>query len=226
MKVLRRSRRERVLFGVCGGFGEYFGIDPDLVRAGWILVGLAGGFGVAPYVAAILLLPESPEHAAEHRDRLAANVGLVLIALSGATFLRSVGLSITDWWSWRLVLPMLLGGGGVLLVWPRTRGVLGIGPGAPLRRSVSNRVLAGVCGGLSVKLGTDANLVRILFVLASVATTGVALLLYLLLIAVVPEEESPGGSSSPSAQETSSAPPAGVEEGFWPVGQGSPEPDR
>ena len=58
-----------------------------------------------------------------------------------------------------------------------------------LRRSTSDRMLGGVCGGLAQHFGIDPALVRIAFVLLAIAgSTGV--LLYLLLWAMVPEEGS------------------------------------
>ncbi len=58
-----------------------------------------------------------------------------------------------------------------------------------LRRSTSDRMLGGVCGGLAQHFGIDPVLVRIAFVLLTIAgSTG--LLLYLLLWALVPEDGS------------------------------------
>jgi phage shock protein C len=41
MKRLIRSRRNRKIAGVCGGIGEYFDIDPTLVRLAVVVIGLA-----------------------------------------------------------------------------------------------------------------------------------------------------------------------------------------
>jgi phage shock protein C len=57
---LYRSRADRKLAGVCGGIGEYFGIDPVLVRLLWIVFTLAGGGGVVAYLIAWLIVPEEP----------------------------------------------------------------------------------------------------------------------------------------------------------------------
>jgi phage shock protein C len=38
-KKLYRSRENRMLFGVCGGIGEYTGIDPTVIRLGMIFIG-------------------------------------------------------------------------------------------------------------------------------------------------------------------------------------------
>ncbi|ACL17700.1 PspC domain-containing protein [Methanosphaerula palustris] len=59
MKQLLRSRRDRVFAGVCGGIGEYFEIDSNLVRLVWILISLTGVVpGILLYLLAWVILPE------------------------------------------------------------------------------------------------------------------------------------------------------------------------
>jgi phage shock protein C len=55
-------------------------------------------------------------------------------------------------------------------------------------RSSSDRVVAGVCGGLARYFGIDATLVRILWVVATVASVGLGLLAYVLLWAFTKSE--------------------------------------
>ena len=58
-----------------------------------------------------------------------------------------------------------------------------------LYRSVDDRVLAGVCGGLADRLGIDPALVRIAWVLLALASNGVFILIYIVMAIVVPEED-------------------------------------
>ena len=44
--------------GVCGGIGEYFGIDPTIVRLGFVLLSLMVGGGLLVYILAAIILPE------------------------------------------------------------------------------------------------------------------------------------------------------------------------
>jgi phage shock protein C len=60
-----------------------------------------------------------------------------------------------------------------------------------LYRSRSNRMLAGVCGGLAQYFNIDPTLVRVLFVVLAVLG-GSGLLIYLVLWIVVPEEPQGG----------------------------------
>jgi len=47
-----------MLGGVCGGVAEYFGIDPTLIRLGWVLLAFHGG--IVAYLVAWLIIPEEP----------------------------------------------------------------------------------------------------------------------------------------------------------------------
>ena len=59
----------------------------------------------------------------------------------------------------------------------------------PLKRSVKNRMLSGVCGGLAEWLGWDPTVVRVLYVVGSVASAAFpGLLIYLALTFIIPED--------------------------------------
>jgi len=57
-----------------------------------------------------------------------------------------------------------------------------------LRRSRTDKVFAGVCGGLARYLGIDPVLARVLYVLATFLTGGALVLAYAILWIVMPEE--------------------------------------
>lgn len=44
MKRLYRSNSNKMIAGVCGGIGEYFNIDPTLIRLAWVLVSIPTAF--------------------------------------------------------------------------------------------------------------------------------------------------------------------------------------
>jgi phage shock protein PspC (stress-responsive transcriptional regulator) len=59
-KRLYRSLTNRVFAGICGGLGEYFSIDPVLVRLIWLLVVIFTGVvpGLLTYIIAIYVIPQ------------------------------------------------------------------------------------------------------------------------------------------------------------------------
>ena len=66
-KRLYRSREERMAFGVCGGLGEYFDVDPTLIRLVFVaLIFLGVGSGLLLYIVMAIIVPERPQ------DRISA----------------------------------------------------------------------------------------------------------------------------------------------------------
>jgi len=61
MKKLYRSRKHRVIGGVCGGIAEYFEIDPVLIRLIWVILVIFGGMGVLAYIIAWIIIPNRDE---------------------------------------------------------------------------------------------------------------------------------------------------------------------
>ena len=57
-RVVRRSRNERMIAGVCVGVGRYLGVDPVLLRIAFIILALANGLGVIAYVICWVAIPE------------------------------------------------------------------------------------------------------------------------------------------------------------------------
>lgn len=57
-KKLFRSRREKVIAGVCGGLAAYFNADPTLVRLIFVVLALLDGVGFLIYFVMILVVPK------------------------------------------------------------------------------------------------------------------------------------------------------------------------
>jgi phage shock protein C len=61
-KKLFRSRDNKVIAGVCGGFGAYIGLDPTIIRFAWIILTALTGFvpGIVAYAAVAFIVPRQP----------------------------------------------------------------------------------------------------------------------------------------------------------------------
>ena len=58
-RLLRRSRTGRMLAGVCGGLGKFFGIDPTWIRLGFVIAAIPGGVpGILAYLICWIVIPE------------------------------------------------------------------------------------------------------------------------------------------------------------------------
>jgi phage shock protein C len=61
MKRLRRSNKEKMIAGVCGGIAEYFDQDPTVIRIAYILISiLSVAFpGILVYIILWVIIPKS-----------------------------------------------------------------------------------------------------------------------------------------------------------------------
>ena len=61
VKKLYRSRKDRMLAGICGGLGEMFSVDPTLIRLIFALIALFTlGTAVLVYILGWIIIPEAP----------------------------------------------------------------------------------------------------------------------------------------------------------------------
>ncbi|MCP6719270.1 MAG: PspC domain-containing protein [Patescibacteria group bacterium] len=63
MKKLYRNSENKIFAGVIGGLGEYFNIDPVLLRILWIFTVFFTGFmpGIIVYLIAVFVVPSKPK---------------------------------------------------------------------------------------------------------------------------------------------------------------------
>ncbi|MGF7010816.1 phage shock protein C [Lachnospiraceae bacterium PF1-22] len=60
-KKLYRSINDRQICGVCGGLGEYFGVDATLLRLAAVLFAFAScGTAILAYFVAAVIIPDGP----------------------------------------------------------------------------------------------------------------------------------------------------------------------
>jgi phage shock protein C len=58
-KKLLRSRKNRMIAGVCGGIGEYVDVDPTVIRLLWVLGSVFSlGAGIVAYIVCAIIIPE------------------------------------------------------------------------------------------------------------------------------------------------------------------------
>jgi phage shock protein PspC (stress-responsive transcriptional regulator) len=56
---LQKSDHDRLMAGVCGGLAEYYNLDSVVVRLAFVVLGLAGGLGLAVYLVLAMFLPRA-----------------------------------------------------------------------------------------------------------------------------------------------------------------------
>jgi phage shock protein C len=70
-KILVRSRKGRMVAGICAGIADYYGLDVTLVRLIVVVVSvITGGTGVLAYLAAWMIIPDEGDKASIAEDIL------------------------------------------------------------------------------------------------------------------------------------------------------------
>jgi len=119
-KRMYLSNQNKVIAGVGGGLGEYFDIDPVLIRIGFVVLVFLHGFGLLAYIAAWIAMPRVP---ADHvviepvskpepspTRKYLPGITLVLI---GLVFLLE---RTFYWFEWHYLWPVLIIVAGLALI--------------------------------------------------------------------------------------------------------------
>lgn len=66
MRRLYKSKKNKTLAGIIGGIGEYFNVDPVILRIIWIVVVAFTAFvpGIIVYLVAVFVVPDQPKEIA------------------------------------------------------------------------------------------------------------------------------------------------------------------
>ena len=111
-----RDRDNGVVAGVAAGIGRALEVDPTLVRLLFALLALAGGAGIALYLAAALLMPDE---LGKRPGRVRFAAGMTLLLLAAVLVLNGLGLP------WFVQLSAVLAAGGAFFLWRKQQRVLG-----------------------------------------------------------------------------------------------------
>lgn len=194
IRRIHKVRQGRIVDGVCGGVAAYTGVDAIWVRVVWVALGLAGGIGLVAYLAGMYLFPRQEDEGAApapvaKKTSGVLLVGAMLLGIGLMIALRLTGVLEYGFWgswqiAWVVLWPLSLIGGGLLLLffyWRETsHGIAG------LRRSASDKMVLGVCGGMGQYFKMDSNVLRFIFALVIVLSRGIGLLIYIVIGLLAP----------------------------------------
>jgi len=221
-KRLYRSRRHRMIGGVCGGTAEYFGVDPVLLRIACIIFALAGGWGIVAYIIGLIVIPESTEEASPTTDEATDSKtgkngmiwGTLFIIVGLILLLNNYGWFPWSMWniwhvSWRFFWPFVLIFIGMILLMTRSARTgngeangtsTGDGRARKLHRSRTERMVGGVCGGIAAYFRLDPTLVRLLWAFGTILSRGLGVIVYVILLIVLQDDEVHNNSIEPNRE--------------------------
>ena len=201
--------------GVAGGIAEYLKVDTTIVRIAFVLMSLFGGAGIIIYIAGLLIIPEGDKEILSERKVKSKknNTGFwgVILIIAGLLFiLPDIGyMGMHRMWMWHgfweFILPIIIIGLGAWLLLRPANSVSTLssksektdkeeaekdGNERPkLTRSRVDKKISGVCGGIGEYFDIDSTIVRILWVLATLASAGFGILAYIIFVIIISQSK-------------------------------------
>lgn len=217
-KALYRSRKQRIIAGVCGGLAEYFNIDVAIIRIIWLLSLLFHGIGIPIYIVFALAMKNAPDESVSSEsdenkkpakpeavdDTNRSNTWLVALILMIVFILLWTRIFHNPFprfmphfsWDWALtsyddLLALVIIIIGVIFVASKlTSQAEGQARSATLERSRDNRMIGGVCAGLAELWQIDVTWIRLGYLVLSLATNVLlGIIIYLILMIIIPEKK-------------------------------------
>lgn len=189
-KVLRRSATNKILFGVCGGLGEYYSVHPLIFRLIFVLALFYSNYAIVFYaVSAFLLKP--PEISEIKHQKFSVFLGystllfgaVLYIANKSAMFRYFVGTIDTT-----IYITFLFAFVGLYILLESAKFY---SKDATIYRSrlyklSNNKLIGGVCCGLAKYLNVSVISVRLIFLIITFLSLGTFTLIYLILFLTLP----------------------------------------
>lgn len=204
-KRLHKSLHDKMIGGVCGGLGQYFEVDPTLIRIAWVaisLISIPAGLAIGPlaYLAAMLIIPRNPEEVTlmtdeprEEQEYKSNSLlwGVVLILLALVVLQRTDLLPFHFHWGRGNFLPPLVLIGVAIVLMLKYRPEMAdklrtMAEERRLYRSDTDKKLFGVCGGLAESFNIDPTLVRLAWAFGTMLSGGAGVVIYAVLAWVLP----------------------------------------
>jgi phage shock protein C len=197
----KTKNNKKVLAGVCSSIGAMYNIDPFYIRLAFIFSLFIGIWGVAGYLAAAIIITKNDffrtanlgNKKSGNPFRLTAVILLTILLVLifyVADFLEFFFQPILFGFSKDLTLFILLLTAGIIIFIKRKQ--INTGRNADrsenLYRTIYDKKISGVCGGLAVYFNQDSNFIRLLWILFSFLTAGIGIIIYIIFMVIVPAE--------------------------------------
>lgn len=170
VKRLTRSSSEKLIGGVAGGLGRYFGVDPILFRIAFVVLTFAGGVGVLAYIGLLAFVPADDDSRVFGASREANLIGAVLLGILVVVLLGPPAFFLGP-----VLVPLALLIGLGLVLWRAAGGRPPTGDPAKVVARVAIALLIGIAAagafaGVFLLAATGGGtVIAILAILAGVA---------------------------------------------------------
>jgi phage shock protein PspC (stress-responsive transcriptional regulator) len=141
VRKLTRSTSDKLIGGVAGGLGRYFGVDPILFRIAFVVLMFAGGVGILAYIALLAFVPADDGTSTIGRGSGANVAGVILLVLLAVVVFGPPAFFLGP-----VLVPIAIVLGVGVLLWRAAGGTLGAGDPGKLAARGAIAFLIGLAG--------------------------------------------------------------------------------
>ncbi|QAT62323.1 MULTISPECIES: PspC domain-containing protein [Tissierellales] len=129
-RKIYRSKDNKIISGVCGGLGEYFNVDPSIMRLLWIILAfVTAGFAIIAYFICALVIPQGDSDVIYYGDdddntfkNNSSFIGIVLIIFGSFMLIKKLFPWFTaKWFNIGRYWPILLIIAGIYIIYTQRK---------------------------------------------------------------------------------------------------------
>lgn len=197
-KRLVRSNTDFLIFGVCGGIANYFGIRSNFLRSFFIVTSLIGGWGIAAYLFSLIFLKGNPPKRTGEKNstrdfnfKFSAGFSLLVVGFL-YTFEQAGVITYSKFlgFSRDFFLPVIIISAGLFILFKYQPIYKAHDNVSSILQRSSNKRILGVCGGFAEYFNVEPVIIRMLWLIFSLVTLGIGTVIYFLFYLFMPESKS------------------------------------
>ncbi len=193
---LQKSNSNKLIFGVCGGLGEFFNLNPLIIRAAFMLSTIFTQWIIVLYLLLAVLIPKNSDtnQGNKYYPNIGYFMGILIVSVVLFDFFATQFPIIN--YLFRIVDKNIIWGIFFVLagfyLFANANNYISISENIndnKLYKSRLNKKIGGVCSGLADYLGWHPINVRVLWTLLTLFSFGVFLIVYIMSAIIIPYKE-------------------------------------
>ena len=202
-KKLFRSNNNKIIAGICSGLAEYFNVDTNIIRVLFVFVTFFWGASILLYLILWVIIPINESEKSNEvttiktKNNFLLLLGIIIFAfgvfslIAGVIFkhLLFFPFSIVPFFETLFALTFIALGLYLIFGYANKKGYSENSNQKVLSKSLINKKLLGVCAGIAEYFKIDPTVVRVVWVIFSLISFGIAVIVYIVLGIILPNEQ-------------------------------------
>jgi phage shock protein PspC (stress-responsive transcriptional regulator) len=202
-KKLFRSSNNKIIAGICTGLAEYFNVDTNIVRVLFVFVTFFWGASILLYLILWIIIPinesvnSNEVTTIKTKNNFLLLLGIIIFAFGAFSLIAGVIFGHLLFFPFRIVpffetlfaLTFIAFGLYLIFDYANKKNHNENSNQRVLSKSLINKKFLGVCAGIAEYFKIDPTVVRVVWVIFSLISFGIAVIVYIVLGIILPNEQ-------------------------------------